>query len=89
MKGEVSARHNLGVNEARAGNIERALKHHMIAIESGEVDSLNEIKRLHTLGFAAKEDYMKALKLYQAYLSDIKSDQRDEAAAADEKYRYY
>jgi len=89
MKGEVSARHNLGVNEARTGNIERALKHHMIAIESGEVDSLNEIKRLHTLGFATKEDYTKALQSYQAYLSEIKSDQRDEAAAADEKYRYY
>ena len=32
---------------------------------------------------------MKALQSYQTYLEEIKSDQRDKAAAADEKYRYY
>ena len=31
---------------------------------------------------------MEALQVYQSYLSDIKSDQRDKAAAADEKNRY-
>ena len=88
MRGNVSARYNLGNNEVRAGNIERALKHHMIA-KSGEVDSLNEIKRLHTSGHATKEDYTKALQLYQEYLGEIKSDQRDETAAFSKKYRYY
>ena len=33
--------------------------------------------------------YTKALKSYQTHLVEIKSSQRDEAAAADEKYRYY
>ncbi len=41
-------------------------------------------------GNATKEEYTKALQLYQAYLSEIKSPQRDKAAAAhDECYRYY
>ena len=34
MGGDVYARHNLGVDEAKAGNMERALKHHMIAVRS-------------------------------------------------------
>jgi len=40
-------------------------------------------------GHATKEDYTKALQLYQTYLGEIKSNQRDEAASADEDNRYY
>jgi len=90
MKGETSARYYLGNIEARAGNIERALKHHMIAIKSGEVDSLNEIKQEYSNGQATKGDYTKALQSYQEYLIEIKSIQRDKAAEFDkERYRYY
>lgn len=32
---------------------------------------------------------MKALQLYQDYLGEIKSVQRDKAAAADDRFRYY
>jgi len=39
---------------------------------------------------ASKDDYTKALRTYQEYLVEIKSVQRDEAAAYDEaEYRYY
>jgi len=40
-------------------------------------------------GHTTKDDYMTALRLYQEYLVEIKSSQRDEAAAAHERYRYY
>ena len=40
-------------------------------------------------GNATKEVYTKALKAYQEYLAEIKSVQRDKAAAADESYQYY
>jgi len=85
------ARANLGNMEEEAGNMKRALKHYMIAATAhGDDDSLNSIKRLHTDGHATKEDYMKALKLYQQYLGEIRSRQRDEAAAFDnEQFRYY
>ena len=90
MGGEAQARFNLGNKEGKAGNFDRALKHHMIAVRSGFADSLKIIKELYTRGHATKEDYMKALQLYQAYLSEIKSDQRDKAAAYNnEEYRYY
>ena len=39
-------------------------------------------------GDATKEVYTKALRSYQAYLDEIKSDQRDEAAAADDDEYY-
>ena len=87
--GCVEARHNLGINEEEAGNSERALKHHMIAVRAGDNDSLKEIQELYSEGDATKGDYMKALQSYQEYLIEIKSRQRDEAAAADENYRYY
>ena len=89
MGGDTAARHNLGSIEARAGNIDRALKHFMIAVRGGHAYSLDAIKSLYMDGHAAKEDYTKALQSYQVYLSEIKSDQRDRAAAYSDRYRYY
>ena len=90
IKGSERARCNLGNFEENRSNWIRALKHHMIAIRSGYSNSLNDIKRLYSSGHATKEDYTKALRLYQSYLSEIKSPQRDEAAAfSGELYRYY
>ena len=50
---------------------------------------MEQIKEFYSKGFATKEDYTRALQLYQDYLGEIKSKQRDEAAAAREDYRYY
>jgi len=89
MRGVAGARHNLGLNEIRASNMDNALKHFMIAVRGGYSDSLDNIKILYSNGLASKEDYTKALQSYQTYLSEIKSAQRDKAAAADEEYQYY
>jgi len=89
MGGDETARHNLGCMEASAGNWEQALKHFMIAIRDGRASSLDRIKELYSKGNATKEDYTKALQAYQTYLSEIKSPQRDKAAAVAEDYRYY
>jgi len=85
--GDVSARHNLGIVEYRGGNIDRALKHFLIGAGGGHGQSLKKIQELYSDGHAAKDDYKKALQSYQAYLGEIKSKQRDEAA--DEDHRYY
>jgi len=89
MEGNVMARYNLGYIEFHKGNMNRAAKHYMIAVGAGCDDSLKEIKELYSNGQATKEDYMTALRSYQEFLGEIKSKQRDEAAAADEEYRYY
>jgi len=89
IKGDVYARHNLGNNEVRERNTDRALKHYMIAARGGYADSLNVIKQLYTIGHATKDDYTKALQSYQAYLGEIKSVQRDKAALFSDEYKYY
>jgi len=80
MGGDEVARYNLGIREKIAGNFDRALKHFMIAVRGGYSKSLNMIQKLCKNGYASKEDTTEALQLYQTYLNEIKSDQRDEAA---------
>ena len=87
--GHVVARHNLGVSEYDAGTMDRALKHYMISAGFGDNDSLENIKQMFINGDATKDDYAKALRVYQAYLVEIKSPQRDEAAAFNDEYDYY
>jgi len=45
MRGAVDARFNLGNIEYRLGNFDRAVKHYMIAISSGDNDSLETFKK--------------------------------------------
>ena len=89
MRGHTIARNNLGNIEKNAGNMNRALKHYQIAVRSGDSESLKRIQRLYSDGHVPKDEYTKALRLHQEYLDEIKSDQRDQAAAANDKYRYY
>ena len=91
MGGNANARHNLGMNElCDPPDYHRALKHFMIAIAAGHYQSLGMIRDLYTSGHATRDDYAKALRSYQAYLDEIKSDQRDAAAAYNpEAYTYY
>ena len=89
MGGYAEARHNLGCFEEEAGNINRALKHFMISTGCGDNDSLENIKHLFRGGVATKDEYAKALRAYQANLVEIKSAQRDEAAAYSDEYNYY
>ena len=88
MGGDPYARCNLGCEEGNLGNMDRALKHWMIATKNGEALSLQKVKKLYSNGYATKDEYAKALRSYQVYLDEIKSEQRDEAAAADDD-KYY
>ena len=89
MGGNEIARNNLGCMEEDLDNMDKAKKHWMIAAKDGYTDSLTTIQKLHSSGEATKEEYAQALQSYQEYLGEIKSDQRDEAAAYDEEYKYY
>ena len=86
--GSDDARLNLGANEGNAGNHYRALKHYMIAVRGGVKNSLDNIQNLFKIGDATKDDYTRALESYQEYLDEIRSDQRDKAAAAKDSYKY-
>ena len=87
--GDEVARVNLGEIE-ESNDTERALKHYIIGVRSGSSECLNNIKELYLNGHTTKDDYTRALRLYQTYLGEIKSKQRDDAAAYNsERYRYY
>jgi len=89
MRGCVEARHNLGQLECSAGSMDRAIKHLMIAIDGGNNDSLTVILSIYKEGYTSKDEYVKALRAYQKYLGEIKTSQRDKAAAFHEDYKYY
>jgi len=89
MLGHVVARHNLGVVEENKGNLDRALKHYMIAVGIGCIESMENIKELFKDGYATEDDYEKALSTYQAYVDGIRSELRDNAAAFNDRYIYY
>ena len=89
MRGDAVARNNLGAMEIQPGNMNRTLRHYMIAAKGGSLESLKNIKSMSMKGFATKDDFEEALCAYQAYLDDIKSDQRDEAAAFKDEWKYY
>ena len=62
----------------------------MIAIRGGQAEeSLGMVQKMFMNGYATNDDYAKALQARQAYLDEIKSPQRDEAATFDEDCRYY
>ena len=79
IHGDLQARFNLGVAEG-LGNVDRALKHWMIAARDGHPNSLKNIQQIYSNGHITKDDYAKAQQSYKAYVDEIKSDQRDEAA---------
>ena len=88
MGGYIEARYRLGAFEEDAGNIDRALRHYIISVEGGVHKSLKQIQKLYSNGHASKEEYVKALRAYQKYLDEVKSSQRDQAAAYSETYKY-
>ena len=89
MEGSVLARHNLGAGESKAGNYDRALKHYMIAVRGGITHSVKKIQELYMDVPDTKDHYTNALRSHQVYLNEIKSDQRDKAAAFRDEYCYY
>jgi len=91
VRGDVTARYNLGVKEARAGNVDRALIHDWISGD-GSSESLRWGSKHYTRTDMQQKmiipDYTTALQLYQEFLGEIKSVQRDKAAAYSDN-RYY
>jgi len=84
MQGYVESRHNLGKIEGLRRNNNRAVRHFLISANMGYMDSLENIKKMFTSGFATKEQYVEALKGHQAAKEEMKSHDRDEAKRRDE-----
>ena len=81
IRGHPTARHNLGVREWRNGRFERAKRHFIIAANLGCNDSLKGLRMLYAEGHATKDNYLSALRAYQAALDATKSPERKVAEA--------
>ena len=80
--GHPGARYFLGISEERNGNMERAVKHFIIAANLGCDDSMKELWGHYSLGNITKEDLDATLRSHQAALVAMKSEQRDVAEAS-------
>jgi len=82
MGGNVKARTNLGFTEGQAGNHHRAYKHLLIGARAGDDLSLENVKRGYKYGLVTKDEYADTLRVYLERQKEMKSDERDKAAAA-------
>ncbi len=80
--GHTFARHDLGDYEVHYGNIERAVKHYMIAANLGYEGSMKRLWPLYSAGAITKEDLDATLRTHQAAIDEMKSSQREEAEMA-------
>jgi hypothetical protein len=74
--------------DATAGSFDRAIKHWLIGASCGDVRAVNYIKKAMTMGKATKDHYAQALRGYKQNLDDVRSDNRDRAAAYSDEYKY-
>ncbi|KAL7526243.1 hypothetical protein ACHAWF_001693, partial [Thalassiosira exigua] len=77
--GNVDSRYNLGVDEEKAGNYERAIRHFMISAGAGDDDSLVAIRNSYAQKLVTKDVFEKALRAHQKATDEMKSDRRDKA----------
>ena len=77
--GHPDARHNLAFIEAENGNIDRSVKHDIIAANLGHDNSMKALLSAYKNGFITKEEYGATLRTHQAAIDATKSSQRDAA----------
>ena len=77
--GHPLARCRLGVYENRNGNIERAVKHLIIAATQGEDLSVKKLTTMYKRGLVSKEDLAATLRAHKAAIDATKSRQRKAA----------
>jgi len=77
--GSVHARHSLACIEVEAGNLDRAMKHFMIAARAGYEESLDAVKKGFMMGWIVKDEYANTLRAYQKIHDEMKSGDRDKA----------
>ena len=79
--GHPYARFGLAIIEEENGNIERSVKHYIIAANLGDEDSMKRLWKHYSDGNITKEELDATLRSHQAALDEMKSEQRDAGEA--------
>ena len=77
IRGHVIARFNLGGYEYENKNLDRAVKHWIIAANHGDDQSMKLLRDLYADGFVKKEDLEAAFRAHRAAVLAMKSPERD------------
>ncbi len=77
IRGHPNAINNLGCMEMNNGRFERAVKHLIISASLGLHNSLQALRHIYANGHASKEEYLGALRAYQAAVEATKSSDRE------------
>ena len=81
--GDPGARHLIAFTEEENGNIERAVKHLIIAANLGYDSSMKALWKHYSRGNITKEDLDATLRAHQAAVNATKSEQREIVDADD------
>ena len=87
MGGHPYARHNLGCIEHENGNMERAVKHFIIAANLGDDESMKMLWAQYSDGNITKEDLEATLRTHHVAIDAMKSPEREAAEAWLERQR--
>ncbi len=79
--GHPYARHNLACYEKDNGNMERVVKHLIIASNLGLETSMKELWKHYSLGNITKEELEATLRTHHAAITEMKSPEREVAEA--------
>eukprot|EP00984_Skeletonema_dohrnii_P037743 scaffold40150_cov155-Skeletonema_dohrnii-CCMP3373.AAC.1 len=77
ISGHPTARCDLGCEEVKDGNAERAGRHFIIAANLGHDDSMKNLMAGYRGGFVSKEELAATLRAHHAAVDATKSPQRD------------
>ena len=80
--GHPYARQNLACHEWDNGNIERSVKHSIIAANLGHEKAMKLLWKYYSAGIITKEDLDATLRAHQASIDATRSAQRDAAEAS-------
>ena len=79
--GHPEARHSLGCLEEENSNVERSVKHFIIAANLGHEGSMKALWKHYSLGHITKEDLEATLRTHKAAIDEMKSSEREAAEA--------
>ncbi|KAL7551398.1 hypothetical protein ACHAWF_015522 [Thalassiosira exigua] len=86
VKGDLMSRHMLARNEYDNGNVDRSMKHWMIAASAGDEKAAMELQKAYRVGHLTKDDFVRTLRAHKQSYDQMKSDQRDTAFLETKKH---
>jgi TPR repeat protein len=90
MAGHEVARHNLGYMEYNSGgNVERAVKHWMIAASSGDYDAMHTLTICFGNGYISRDEIDATLAVYNNTCAEMQSEGRDSYIRVKTGYNFH